>query len=267
MNLSTRLLRYLPALFFLIFSSTISAQSSGRILPQEFYQIKIYHFTNAEQEVELDDYLKTAYLPALHKASIKNIGVFKPLTNDTAADKRIYVFFAAASAEKLIGLTAQLLKDKVYSEGAKKYMAAAFDHPHFTRFETILLKAFLMAPQMKTPNLKGEKKERIYELRSYESATEKLYNSKIKMFNEGGEIALFKRLDFNAIFYADVISGSRMPNLMYMTSFENKTERDEHWKTFGADPEWKTLSALPEYQHTVSKADVILMHATDYSDL
>ena len=32
-----------------------------------------------------------------------------------------------------------------------------------------------------------------------------------------------------------------MPNLMYMTSFENKAARDEHWKTFGSDPEWKKL--------------------------
>jgi hypothetical protein len=45
------------------------------------------------------------------------------------------------------------------------------------------------------------------------------------MFNEGGEIELFKRLNFNAVFYASVISGSRMPNLMYMTSYESKADR------------------------------------------
>jgi hypothetical protein len=87
------------------------------------------------------------------------------------------------------------------------------------------------------------------------------------MFNEGGEVPLFKRLGFNAVFYADVISGSHMPNLMYMTSFENRAAREEHWKSFSADPEWKKLVALPEYQHNVSKAEVILCHAADYSDL
>jgi hypothetical protein len=119
---------------------------------------------------------------------------------------------------------------------------------------------------MGLPQLKNDRKERVYELRSYEGPTEALYKSKVKMFNEG-EIELFKRLSFNAVFYAEVISGSRMPNLMYMTSFESMTERGTHWKDFFADPEWKRLSAMPEYQHTVSKADIIFLKATDYSDL
>jgi hypothetical protein len=107
----------------------------------------------------------------------------------------------------------------------------------------------------------------VYELRSYESPTEKLHVNKVHMFNEGGEVPLFKRLGFNAVFYADVINGSHMPNLMYMTSFDNLAAREEHWKTFVADAEWKKLSALPEYQHNVSKAEIILLHAADYSDL
>lgn len=86
------------------------------------------------------------------------------------------------------------------------------------------------------------------------------------MFNEGGEISLFKRLNFNAVFYAEVLSGSRMPNLMYMTTFENRAARDTLWKTFFADPEWKTLSALPEYQRNVSRSEIIFLRPTDYSD-
>ncbi len=37
------------------------------------------------------------------------------------------------------------------------------------------------------------------------------------MFNEGGEIELFKELNFNAAFYGEVITGSRMPNFYYLT--------------------------------------------------
>jgi hypothetical protein len=57
-----------------------------------------------------------------------------------------------------------------------------------------------------------------------------------------------------------------MPNLMYMTSFENKEARDMHWKSFSADPEWKKLSALPEYQHNVSHIDITFLRPTLYSD-
>jgi hypothetical protein len=57
-----------------------------------------------------------------------------------------------------------------------------------------------------------------------------------------------------------------MPNLMYMTTFNNKVDREARWKTFGSDAEWKTLSVMPEYQHTVSKIDICFLRPTSYSD-
>jgi hypothetical protein len=119
---------------------------------------------------------------------------------------------------------------------------------------------------MNLPHLKGERKNRVYELRSYESHTEKIFKNKVQMFNEGDEIGLFKRLNFNAVFYSEVIAGSKMPNLMYMTCFENKEDRDEHWKNFVADPQWKKLSAIPEYQNNVSKNEQIFLRPAAYSD-
>jgi hypothetical protein len=255
--LLTGLITFLPQSF---------SQKNKKQAKQEFQQIKVYHFANASQETVLDNYLKTAYLPALHKAGIKQVGIFKHLGNDTAKDKKIYIFFSAGSLEKIASLPDQLQKDDAYTTAAQEYMNAASNNSSFTRFETILLKAFPLAPQMQLPNLKADRKERVYELRSYEGATEKLYKSKVKMFNEGGEISLFQRLNFNAVFYAEVVSGNRMPNLMYMTTFENMPARDTLWKAFFADPQWKTLSAIPEYQRNVSRSEIIFLRPTDYSD-
>ncbi len=86
------------------------------------------------------------------------------------------------------------------------------------------------------------------------------------MFNDGGEKALFKRLGFSAVFYAEVLSGSHIPNLMYMTSFDNKAARDAHWKIFGDYPECKKLKEQPRYLNNGSKVDGILCHAAAYSD-
>jgi len=123
-------------------------------------------------------------------------------------------------------------------------------------------------PRLEAPTaLKTPASERIYELRSYEGPTEKYFANKVQMFNEGGEVPLFKRLEFNAVFYASVLSGTHMPNLMYMTTFENMASREAHWKTFGADPFWKQLSASPEYQHNVSHIDIVFLHPAAYSDL
>lgn len=233
---------------------------------REYYQVTIYHFKDLKQKQEIDSYLQNAYLPALHRAGINNVGVFTPIANDTAIDKRIFIIMPAGSLQQLTDLPAKLLKDDAFQMEAKNYMDAVYNDPPFTRMENILLQAFPKAPVLQLPQLNAPKAERIYEFRSYESPTEKLNRNKVQMFNEGGEIALFKRLNFNGIFYSEVIAGSNMPNLIYMTSFENMADRDAHWKSFSADPEWKKLSGDPIYQHNVSKAEIILMKAAGYSD-
>lgn len=232
----------------------------------EFYQITIYHYSNTTQQALIEQYLKDAYLPALHRQQIKNIGVFTCIANDTAADKRLYVIVPIRSLQQVVTLNQNLEKDADYQANGKSYLDAPYNQPAYNRMENILLKAFPLAPLMNLPKLSSPIAERFYELRSYESATEKNFKSKVKMFNEGGEITLFKRLNFNAVFYASVISGSRMPNLMYMTSYENKADRDEHWKSFGSSPEWKILSAMPEYKNNVSKNEQIFLRTTSYSD-
>jgi len=80
-------------------------------------------------------------------------------------------------------------------------------------------------------------------------------------------ISFFKSLDLKQFFYAEVISGSTMPNLMYLTTFADMAAHDARWETFKNHPDWKKLSTLPEYQHTVSKSIKMLLFPTDYSDL
>lgn len=229
----------------------------------DFYQIKVYHCKSNEQISLTEQFLKEDYLPALHQLKYNKIGVFKPIDNDTSADKRIIIFIPSSSLDAIMALDDKIA-DKMH---LSDYVNATFNNPPYQRIETIILKAFKNSPHFSLPNITGSENERVYELRSYEGATEKLERKKVFMFNEGNEIGIFSTLKFNPVFYAQVIAGSHMPNLMYMTSFISLKERDEHWKTFSSFPEWKRLSSLPEYQNTVSKHDIILLHATEYSDL
>lgn len=109
-----------------------------------------------------------------------------------------------------------LARDKEYLARGADFLNAPYNQAPFVRKESILLKAFPDAPGYFVPRFETAPAERIYELRSYEGPTDYLFRQKVKMFNEGGEIKLFKKLEFNAVFYAEVISGSTMPNLMYM---------------------------------------------------
>lgn len=253
---------YLLVLFVLLF---FVCNSSAKAADGYYYQLKIYHLKTQAQESRLDNYLQNAYLPALHKLGIKNIGVFKPVEADTSG-KKIYVLIPYKTWEQIKKTDQQLAADRQYLADGKDYIDAAHNEAPYTRMETILLSAFPKMLFPDVPQLTANKVDRVYELRSYESATEKYNVNKVKMFNDGNEVALFKRLGFNAVFYAEVLAGSHMPNLMYMTTFNSKADRDKHWDTFSNDPEWKTLVAKKEYQNNVSKAEIMFLHPTAYSD-
>jgi hypothetical protein len=243
----------------------IAANSFGAT-KQEYYQIKIYRISNKSQEARIDAFLKDAYLPALHRAGIPVVGVFKPVEADTAFGKLVYVFIPFKTVEQFTKLPDQLLKDKAYAEAGKSFLDAPFNDPPYNRCENVFLKAFMNMPQFAAPKFTTTPSERIYELRSYESATEAKAVKKIEMFNTGGEIDLFNKLAFNPVFWGEVLVGSHMPNLMYMTTFQDMKKHDELWGAFGKSEEWKKMSGLEEYKNTVTHANPYLLPPTDYSD-
>ena len=255
-------MKHLTIAAILLFAFNQFVTAAGR----DFYQIQVYRLNGKSQEQRVDNYLKTAYLPALHRAGIKYVGVFKPIASDTASKNMVIVWLPLTSPDQLDKLQNTLEKDITYQTTGEDFLNAPFDNVPFQRKESILLKAFPDAPTFFIPKFKTPHSKRIYELRSYEGPTENLYRQKVKMFNEGGEIKIFKSLDFNGVFFAGVISGSTMPNLMYLTTFADMAAHDAHWDAFKNHPDWKKLSGLEEYKHTVSKAIKILLSPTDYSD-
>lgn len=255
----------LYAILFLFFLCLITAPDSRAADPErEYYELRIYHLDNQQQEERVDDYLKNAYLPALRRAGISKVGVFKPADEGDTDSSKIYVYIPYQSAEQFMELPQTLDKDAQYKSAGKDYLDAAHDNPPYNRIETILLLAFEGMPQFQETSLTNS--ERIYELRSYESATEELFRNKVKMFNEG-EIEIFDRLGFNPVFYGEVRAGCNMPNLMYMTTHANSAAREKNWQAFGEDERWKEMVTMEEYQNNVSHIDIILLHPTDYSGI
>jgi hypothetical protein len=256
-----------PVVFIALFVFTACLFSGlyAKAASQYYYQIKIYHFKNATQEGRLDAYLQNAYIPALHKAGVKNVGVFKLIKQDSL-DRKIYVFVPYRTWDALENTDQKILKDQTYLDAGKDYLDAVYNNSPYTRIETIITRAFVNAPEPNMPNLTGKKADRVYELRSYEGATEKLHASKVKMFNIGDEMAIFKKYNMNGVFYSEVIAGGHMPNLMYMTTYNNKQDNIDKWKQFGSDPQFVALGKMPEYQHNVSKGESFFLYPTDYSD-
>jgi hypothetical protein len=254
------------AALILILGSAFINAFSGPPAKQMYYEVRLYRINSSAMEALTDSYLKDAFIPALHRAGIPTIGVFKPVEADTAYGKLIYVFIPYKTLEQYELLPEKLKKDQAYAQAAKPYIDAPYNAPPFVRYESILSKAFSHMPEYKIPTFTTPKSERIYEYRSYESATEAKADKKIEMFNEGGEIAIFEKIGSNPVFFAKVISGSLMPRLIYMTTYADMKSHDEKWAAFRTHPDWKRISSMEEYKNTTSKVKPFLLHPTDYSD-
>ncbi|TDS16731.1 NIPSNAP protein [Maribacter caenipelagi] len=253
----------IPVLLFLL---AVITSFSSFAQEKEYYELKTYTIKNETQEKMVDDYLKNAYIPALKRMGIENIGVFKVRPNKFKVSNKIYVLIPFQSLATFDKLEAMLAVDKTHLYAGADYINATHDKKPFERISSVLLRAFSDMPKMKPSEVEGSRADRVYELRSYEGPTEAMYQRKVNMFNEGGEVELFEKLGFNAVFYADVISGDKMPNLMYMTTFTNMEKRDALWKDFVDSDKWKEISVMDKYLNTVSHADIDLLYPTEYSD-
>lgn len=252
----------LAGFFLLLFMSGPELHSQTH----EYYQIKIYTFDSDQQQKLTDEYLANAYLPALHRLGINSVGVFKTRPEHSKEKTQTFVLIPLSDLSQLETIPDALAQDRKHTKSGKDYLTAPHNEPPYARIESIVLRAFDHMPQMKPSTVEGPRKDRIYELRSYEGATEALHENKVEMFNKGGEIKIFEDLGFNAVFYGQVLSGCHMPNLMYMTTFKDQESRDTHWDAFRNAPEWHALKNQAPYQNNVSGSETFFLYPTAYSD-
>jgi hypothetical protein len=129
-----------------------------------------------------------------------------------------------------------------------------------------LLRAFEAMPALESSRAAGAANPRIYELRTYESHSNRAALNKLKMFN-AGEVPIFRRAGLQPVFFGETVIGQNMPSLTYMLAFPDMTARDAAWAKFGQDPEWKTLSGDPQYRENVSAITDLILQPTGYSQI
>jgi len=231
---------------------------------QQWYELRIYTFADATQRELTSGYLEHAYIPALNRAGSANIGVFNESQPETGVSKT-FLLIPFGSIEDFTGLNAKLTRDNAYTAAAASYLDAPATAPAYQRIESSLLKAFAHMPAMEVP----EKKPRLFELRRYESPTEAAGQKKIEMFNDAGEIDIFKKVGARPVFFGETLIGQYRPNLTYMLTFDDMADHDARWKAFGSDPDWKTVSKRPEYSDArlISKITRTFLTPAPYSQV
>lgn len=239
-----------------------AASAAGK----QLLELRTYRFTSNAKLEAFDQFLAQSAVPALNRAGIRPVGVFRlrqadnPKLGLEADGLDLYVLLPHNSPESFLLMIDRLAADADFTQAAEALLMAPKSDPAYARFESSLLLAFDEMPRVEVPT---RAPTRLMQLRIYESHNDERALRKIHMFNEGGEIAIFRRCGLTAVFFGQALIGSKLPNLTYMVSFENEAAMNKAWATFGKDPDWQRLRTDESYLDTVSNiTNLVLRPAT-----
>ncbi|KIO74535.1 NIPSNAP family containing protein [Pedobacter lusitanus] len=227
---------------------------------KEVYEWREYEIRFGSDQSQLENYFKTALIPALNKQGVKTVGVFKEWAPSEPA--KFYLLTPYSSLDNYLSVNTKVKADADYIKNSAAYNSLPADKPIYSRFTSSLMIAFDGFPKIVLPS--GE--SRIFELRTYEGNSEDAVRRKIKMFHDG-EFPIFERAKLNPVFCGEVIAGDKLPRLTYMITCNSMDERNKGWSAFVADAEWKRLVSDPQYANTISKISNTFLVPASYSQV
>lgn len=227
---------------------------------KEVYEWREYELRFGGDRAQLENYFKTALIPALNKHGVKTVGVFTEWNPSDPA--KFYLLTPYASLEHYLSVNAKVKADADYIKNSAAYNSIPVEKAIYSRFTSSLMIAFDGWPNIVVP--RGA--SRVFELRTYEGYSEDAVKRKIKMFNDG-EYPIFKRAKLDPVFFGEVIAGDKLPRLTYLLTCGSMEERNKGWGAFVADPEWKKLLADPQYANTISKISNTFLVPAPYSQV
>ncbi len=247
-----------------------SATGSG----PDYYELRSYRLKAGAPATLLAGYLENAFIPALNKRGIANVGVFtevdvdkKAVTQTPKADSPVWVLITHRSFESFVSVSADLNDDPAVQKAGADYLQVKKATPAFERVDTWLLRGFAGMPHLAVPAFsKNKTPTRIFEMRDYESHSELKALSKMAMFN-AGEIEVMKDLGMSPVFFGQALAGPNLPHLRYITCASDLATHLNNWKKFGPDPRWIKLKDMPQYADNTSKNTTRFVVPTSYSQI
>jgi hypothetical protein len=243
-----------------------AAQETGDANEREFYVLRRYMLSAGPQRKLTDDYFRDALVPALNRLGFSPIGVFNVTIGPDMPE--MCVFIPGFSVEKLVTVDDQLKDDDGYTKAATAFLNAPAKEPSFKRIESSLMQAFEKMPRLSLPAASASHSPRVFELRTYEGASDLDHARKIEQMSNG-EVDIFNKAGIPQVFYGDTLIGQRLPNLSYMICFGSLAERDKKWSEFFNSEGWKISSSNPRFnfENIVSNTTNMMLAPTAYSQI
>ena len=242
--------------------SAVIALAAGHSEKRQYFEFRTYHLSSAAELPKVDGYLEKALLPALKRQGIELLGAFSEKTPE--GNPKVYVLIPFDSIEQFSTMQGKLDNDSAYQSAGADYFNTPQKEPRYSRIDSELMLSFAAFPKPTVPKQAKMDKPRLFELRSYESHSEKMGMLKVEMFNSG-EVPAFLDVGIQPVFMGRVIAGPKMPNLTYMTVYDDDAALAKAWEGFGPHPGWQKLKAMDKYKGTVSKIHKVLLLPRPYS--
>jgi hypothetical protein len=241
--------------------------SQGAPRASEYYMWRQYILRTGTQPRRLAEFLKQAAIPALNRLGHSPIGVFEVVAG--VPSPTAFVLIPSTSLDDLGRLDVRIQDDGEFIQAGAAYIDAPAADPAYVRQEVSLLAAFAKVPRIEVPAATAANGPRLFELRTYESASERAHLAKVQMFDELGEVEIFRNVGLTPVFFGRTIAGPRMPNFVYMLVHDNMAAREKSWDAFRTSPDWKKLSSTPGYSDAdiVSNITTVLLRPAAYSQI
>ena len=231
---------------------------------RQYIELWRYHLLPGTKQRAFTAFVGDAAIPAMNRAGVERVGAFTIVYGENAPS--LLLVLAHQTLDTVVSLRERLASDTEYARAGAATLDAPLSDPAFVRVESTLLRAFEAMPTLEASAGAGAATPRIFELRTYESHSDRAALNKLKMFN-AGEVPIFRRAGLTPVFFGETVVGAKMPSLTYMITVSDMSARDRAWAAFSKDPEWKTLSADPQYRDNVSAITDIILQPTSYSQI
>jgi hypothetical protein len=213
-------------------SSFAAAPAADKTLSSSYFEFFYIHLQNGSQTSRMSKWLESSLGPICQKNGFGPIGFFNVETGPSLPSTLIV--FSYPSLAEMETLWTKLNSDPDYASAVTEVEK---DEPPFYRTESMLLRATSFCPPLKA-NSADQPAHKLYELRIYESPTNRQLGYLHDRFGSSGEIDVFHKSGIHPILYADTVFGPNQPNMAYLIPFESADQREKAWAAFRADPNW-----------------------------
>jgi len=242
-----------------------AAAEPGTAARPQVLELRRYRLRNGALATRFAAHAKDALVPALGRAGLAPIGAWTVAMGPDSPT--LHLLLPHPDAASVVTLDARLEADAEYRKAAASSLVLPPADAPFLSCDSSLHAAVATMPGIEKPTGAAAGKDRVFELRTYRSATEAASRRKIEMFEAGGELGLFRRVGLNTVFFGRDLVGPGLPSLTYMVVFADADAREKAWAAFREHPEWVKMRDDPRFADTVSNIDSSLLRPTDYSQI